>query len=249
MLFCALLHLITKVAEGTLGLPRFARARRVGEQHPDPPIRLRGAERARTGGLGRRHRRRVAFLPRPAQARRRNAPAALRSRLSGSRAARGDAVDGDTGGGRVRKWGRDGRERPWGSRGARRRRGREAPGPRGSRRGAPVPVETMAEEEGDGPGSNAPAAARGPGGERRGHEGPRGLGSGRRAAGAARGGRESAGRQRRAEVCGEIQEEQSEWPKVLPAEVGREVEPKVGNRVGREEAVCGGVVEREDLSR
>lgn len=78
-------------------------------------------ERARSEGCGRCHPRRLPFLPAQAQARPQNAPAALRSRLSGSRAARGDAVGGDTGGGRVRKWGRGGRELSWGCRGARRR--------------------------------------------------------------------------------------------------------------------------------
>ena len=73
----------------------------------------RGRGRALSASSGRCHRRGAAFLPAQALALQRNAPAALHSRHFGSRALVGDRIGGDTGGGRVRKWGRGGQERPW----------------------------------------------------------------------------------------------------------------------------------------
>lgn len=74
-------------------------------------------------------------------------------------------------------------------------------GPRGSLRGARTSAETMAEEEGDGPGvqrANCRSWSRERGA---GREGPRGLGCGRSVAAAARGGgRIEAGRRRRGDI-------------------------------------------------
>lgn len=77
-------------------------------------------------------RRGVSFLPSQAPAPQRNAPTAPLSQHSGSLAACGDAVGGDTGGGWVRKWGRGGQERAPGGRGVRRRGGRDTPGRAGA---------------------------------------------------------------------------------------------------------------------
>ena len=103
-----------------------------------------------------------------------------------------DAVDGDTGGGRVRKWGRGGGGGEWtlGDRGVRRRGGREIPG----RAVAPASAEAMAEEEGDRPGSRAAAGSAGRGKEGQGLKGdPQAWAAGGRAgrpgkSGAAKGG-------------------------------------------------------------
>lgn len=103
----------------------------------------------------------------------------------------------------------------------------------------PASAETMAEEEGDGPGvqrANCLLRSRERGA---GAQGARRPGSGKLLG---VGWRERAGQ--RGEVCGEIQKERSEETKVLSAEVGTKVELRVGNRVGRA-APVGGVFERE----
>lgn len=152
---------------------------------------------------GRRHRRQVALLPAQARAPQRNAPAALCSRHSGSPAAQGDAVGGDTGDGRVRKWGRGGQERAWGSGGVPQRGGQETPGRWGAGGATRPPRRPWRRKKVIAPRSRAPTVA---GGLGKG-AGARGARRPGRVAAAPRGGRERAGR--RGEVCGEIHREPS----------------------------------------
>lgn len=73
--------------------------------------------------------------------------------------------------GRVRKWGRGGRELALGGR-AVRQRGKRETVDRAEAAGVPLAsAESMAEEEGDGPGSSAPDVSRGLGKEGRGARG------------------------------------------------------------------------------
>lgn len=203
-----------------------------------------GEEEAESAGRGRGHPRgRVVFLPAQAWARQQNAPAALRSRLSGSWAAGRDAVGRDTGGGRVRKWGRGGRERSWGCPGVRRRGGPETPGRAGPGGSPGPPRRPWRTKKVRAPGSSAPAVARGLGKGRRGREGPRGLGCGRSVAAAARGvAAWGAAKERGGGGAGTFGSGVN-GPKFCPPQWEAKVELKVGSEVGREEAVfvcCGG---------
>lgn len=105
--------------------------------------------------------RRAAFRPAQDHARPPNAPAALRSRHSGSGAARGDAVGRDTGGGRVRKWGRGGRERAWGGRGVPQHGGRETLSRAGAGGAPRPPPGRWRRKKVTSLGSSAPTVARG----------------------------------------------------------------------------------------
>lgn len=111
-----------------------------------------------------------------ARARRRNAPAGLRSLHSGSRSAWGDTVGGDTRGGRVRKWGRGSRERAAAAAGWQTAEVWETPGRSGAGGPPGPPRRRWRRKKVTTAPCSAPTATTGSGGEPGPGCGPRGVG-------------------------------------------------------------------------